>query len=256
MCSLGSLHAFFLSTYIVSMRKCELLVDAIRNEHHPRHSEYAHLDADLIEQISSHFSRLYLEALARDHDAADNTATNPWRIAFRFSDSAGATPDRCILLGLVAHSCHDLPIILSLPVDSNSRIYDPRNPKHRITYRRICGLLSEELPGIATNLWQTGRVMRSSTGVASVCLFPWVYRLGDRLVVALVHHLLRRVQQEALWNSMRLRRGSITTEQLEEISVRRLKSLCGRFLPLRLTWLLLRTAWENRRRSLFKGWKM
>ena len=40
-CQAGNSHAFFVSTYIVSMQKCELLVEAINHATHPQHAEYA-----------------------------------------------------------------------------------------------------------------------------------------------------------------------------------------------------------------------
>lgn len=255
MCRQGNMHAFFLTTYVISMRKCERLIEAARNGDHPDHDQYAFIDADLVEQIATVFFRLYFEAFERYGKTAGEERDSPWESAFRISSNSSATPAQGMLSGLIAHSCYDLPLVLSTLKDNGEPVYDPDDSRHVATYDAISRLLTEELPAIAGNIHQTINAIRKQAGKQPSCLFLWLYRYAGKRVAALAtYHILHAVHREAAGNSIKLQQAGMTEAELARIVNRRLHSIAGRPLSLRLLWLIISGLLGNRQpvRSRFK----
>ncbi len=235
LCNEGNCHAFFLSSYIVSMKKCEFLIQAIRDSNHPQHHKYNGLDADLVEAIASHFSRLYFSAYGSYRNGRTIDIPEPWKITFQLSEKPDASPALGILLGLIAHSCFDLPLVLSTKLDSGKTIYERSNKQHQQTYRRISRLLVDELKTIAKNLAQTKNAIQPYLARKSICIFPIFLQLLGKLPVSyLIYRVLHCVHREALLNSIRLQRSQITVEELSSINSQHIRMISRGPLSLKI----------------------
>lgn len=224
-CRSGDSHAYFLSCYIVSMKRCEYLIAAIQNPDHPEHADYADLDDGLIESIARYFSLFYFSA----HESVLNleiSVPNPWGIALGLNSEDRRSPLHGMLLGLIAHSCYDLPLVLSEKNPSSQYIYDRSNSKHKKTYRQISRILINALPEIADNLDSTMRRMAGG-GMRSYGLSIKLvgYLLRQRYFSRLVYQVLNDVHREALLNGYRIQRGSLSIDALAEDCGRNMSEL-------------------------------
>ncbi|MBV2119916.1 MAG: hypothetical protein KUF74_00520 [Candidatus Thiodiazotropha sp. (ex Ctena orbiculata)] len=225
-CLAGDSHAYFLSCYIVSMKRCEYLIEAIRDKGHPEHARYAELDDRLIEIIASYFSHYYFSAYERVLSSDKQQAPNPWVLALKSDSVAKQSPLHGMLLGLIAHSCYDLPLVLSEITPSGRTIYDGSNIKHKRTYLEISKLLVEELPVIGHNLDSTHTSMRPRGLVKGGVRIRLIgYLLKGGLFKRIVYKVLTDVHREALLNSYRLQRGILSVEALADLCCKRMCAL-------------------------------
>ncbi|MCG7873693.1 MAG: DUF5995 family protein [Candidatus Thiodiazotropha lotti] len=219
----GDSHAYFLSCYIVSMKRCEYLIEAIRNSDHPEHALCADLDDRLIESIASYFSYYYFSAYEAVLSSGKKRVPNPWALALNSDSVAKQSPLHGMLLGLIAHSCYDLPLVLSETTSSGSPLYDWSNADHKRTYLEISKLLVEELPVIGRNIESTFGSMRRRglvKGGVSIRLVSYLLRSG--FFSRIVFKVLTNVHREALLNCHRLQRGVLSVDALADLCCKRM----------------------------------
>ncbi|MCG7898338.1 MAG: DUF5995 family protein [Candidatus Thiodiazotropha weberae] len=242
----GDSHAYFLSCYIVSMKRCEYLIEAIRNSDHPEHARYAELDDRLIESIASYFSYYYFSAYETALSSEEKRIPNPWVLALNSESVTKLPPLHGMLLGLVAHVCYDLPLVLLETKSSGVSIYDWSNAKHKRTYHEISELLVEELPVIARNIESTLACMRGRgrvKGGFSVQLVGYLLRSG--LFSRVVFKVLTNVHREALLNCYRLQRGVLSREALAVLCCKRMSALKHGSIHVNIVKTLLQTQFKS-----------
>ncbi|MEW8212787.1 MAG: DUF5995 family protein [Candidatus Thiodiazotropha taylori] len=225
-CLAGDSHAYFLSCYIVSMKRCEYLIEAIGDKGHPEHARYAELDDRLIETIASYFSHYYFSAYERVLSSDKKQAPAPWVLALNSDSVAKQSPLHGMLLGLIAHSCYDLPLVLSELTSSGRAIYDWSNIKHKRTYLEISKLLVDELPVIGQSLELTQASMRHRGLVKGGVHIQLVgYLLKSGFLDRIVYKVLTNVHREALLNCYRLQRGILSVDALADLCCERMSML-------------------------------
>lgn len=225
-CLAGDSHAYFLSCYIVSMKRCEYLIEAIRDRGHPEHARYAELDDRLIDTIASYFSHYYFSAYESVLSPDRKRAPNPWVLALKSDSVAKRSPLHGMLLGLIAHSCYDLPLVLSEITPSGRAIYDGSNIKHKRTYLEISKLLVDELPVIGQSLELTLTHMRHRGLVKGGLRIQLVgYLLRSGFFNRIVYEVLTNVHREALLNCYRLQRGILSVDALADLCCERMSAL-------------------------------
>ncbi|MET0089076.1 MAG: DUF5995 family protein [Candidatus Thiodiazotropha sp.] len=217
-CRVGNYHGFFISCYVVSMRKCESLVDAIRDPHHPHHQPLNGLSADLIHEIAARFSQHYFQACSNYMLGAVERVPEPWRRAFDYSRKEGADPLRCMLAGLIAHSCYDLPLVLSESLPQGGGVYDRSDRQHVLTYGLISRFLTDELGAVRQNLRLTRNLLQGYRGRRMRDLSMGIAWLMDKYPLSTaIGRMLHAVHREAKLNCFRLQRGRMNHQDLSRL---------------------------------------
>ncbi|MET0066873.1 MAG: DUF5995 family protein [Candidatus Thiodiazotropha sp.] len=217
-CRIGNYHGFFLSCYVVSMRKCESLVDAIRDPQHPQHEPLKGLSAELIHEIAARFSQHYFLACSNYMLGAVEQVPEPWRQAFDYSRREGADPIKCMLAGLIAHSCYDLPLVLSESMPRGGGVYNRTDRQHVLTYGLISRFLSDELGTVRENLRSTGSQLQATRGRRMRDLNMGIAWLMDKYPLSrAIGRMLHAVHREAKLNCFRIQRGQMTHRDLSRL---------------------------------------
>ncbi len=217
-CRIGNYHGFFLSCYVVSMRKCESLVDAIRDPRHPQYHPLSGLSADLIHEIAARFSQHYFQACSNYMLGAVERVPEPWRRAFDYSQQEEVDPLRCMLAGLIAHSCYDLPLVLTESLPQGGGVYNRSDRQHVLTYGLISRFLTDELGSVRQNLRLTRGLLQGNRGRRMGDLTMDIAWLMDKYPFSTaIGRMLHAVHREAKLNGFRLQRGRMNHHDLSRL---------------------------------------